>query len=193
MFVIGPSWVVFTVMGQRDFPVRWHGIDAQRGAMLGMSLLMGARGIGAMLGPLLSAPWVGHFERRLRLAILVGYLAEALGYAALGKAGALWLACLCVVVAHCGGSSVWVFSTTLLQLNTDDRFRGRVFAADLGFSMLTIAVGAYLAGLFLDWGVAARTVASAAGLLMLLPAVSWACAMRAWKAMPTTAAAGTAD
>jgi len=59
--------------------------------------------------------------------------------------------------------------------------------------MLTIAIGAYLAGLFLDWGVAARTVASVAGLLMLLPAASWACAMRSWKETPATAAAGTAD
>jgi MFS family permease len=182
MFVIGPSWVIFTVMGQRDFPVRWHGMDAQRGAMLGMSLLMGARGVGALIGPLLSAPWAGQVERRLRLAILVGFLAEAFGYAALGRAGNVWLACLCVVLAHCGGSSVWVFSTTLLQLNTDDRFRGRVFAADLGLSMLTIAVGAYLAGRFMDWGVSARGVASWAGLLMLLPAAAWGWGMRVWPA-----------
>ena len=44
--MIGPSWVLFTVMGQRYFPVRWHGIDPQRGGMLGMSLLLGARGLG---------------------------------------------------------------------------------------------------------------------------------------------------
>jgi predicted MFS family arabinose efflux permease len=174
MFVIGPSWVVFTVLGRRDFPVRWHDLDPQRGAMLGMSLLMGARGVGAMLGPLLGAPRVGHSERRLRLAILAGYLAEALGYAALGKAGSLWLACLFVVIAHSGGSSVWVFSTTLLQLNTDDRFRGRVFAADNGLCMLMIAIGAYLAGHFIDAGFSARVIASAAGLLMLIPAALWA-------------------
>ena len=35
--VIGPSWVLFTVMGQKYFPVRWHNMDPQRGAMLGMS------------------------------------------------------------------------------------------------------------------------------------------------------------
>src|SRR6266478_5703995 len=34
--VIGPSWVLFTVMGQRYFPVHWHNVDPQRGAMLGM-------------------------------------------------------------------------------------------------------------------------------------------------------------
>ena len=56
MFVIGPGWVVFTVMGQRDFPVRWGRLSPQRGAMLGMSLLLGARGLGALVGPLVAAP-----------------------------------------------------------------------------------------------------------------------------------------
>jgi len=188
LFVIGPSWVLFTVMGQRYFPVHWHSVDPQRGAMLGMSLLMGARGLGALLGPLLSAPWAGRRESRLRLAILLGFLAEATGYAALGGAGSVWIACAWVVLAHCGGSVVWVFSTTLLQLNTDDRFRGRVFAADNGISMLMVAVGAWVAGAFLDWGFSARVVATGAGLSMLLPAILWALAMRAWKPRPAVAA-----
>jgi predicted MFS family arabinose efflux permease len=89
-----------------------------------------------------------------------------------------------VVLAHCGGSTIWVFSTTLLQLHTEDRFRGRVFAADLGFCMLTIAVGAYLCGFFLDRGISARVVATATGLIMLVPAGLWAWAMRLWKARP---------
>ena len=76
---------------------------------------------------------------------------------------------------------MWVFSTTLLQLHTEDRFRGRVFSADLGFSMLTIAAGAYLCGRLLDTGVAARTLATWTGLVMLIPAALWAFAMRARK------------
>jgi len=184
MLVIGPGWVVFTVMGQRDFPVRWGGLSPQRGAMLGMSSLLGARGLGALLGPLFAAPWAGHYDRKLRLGILLGFLAEALSYAALAGAGKLGLASVCVAFAHFGGSTVWVYSTTLLQLNTDDRFRGRVFAADLGFCMLTIALGAYLAGRFVDWGVPAKMVASAAGLLMLAPTLGWAWMMRNWKETP---------
>jgi MFS family permease len=186
MLVIGPSWVVFTVMGQRDFALRWVGLTPQRGAMLGMSLLMAARGLGALLGPLLAAPWAGRDDRKLRLGILAGFFAEALGYAVLALTGKLWLACLCITFAHLGGSTVWVFSTTLLQLNTDDRFRGRVFAADLGFTMLTIAIGAFLAGRFVDWGVPAKTVASMSGLLMLVPALTWAWLMRNWKQQPAT-------
>src|SRR5215471_9558979 len=176
--IIGPSWVLFTVMGQREFPVRWHGLDPARGAFLGMSLLLGARGLGALLGPLLMAPWAGHWIPKLERAILYGYIATAAGYGLIGTATHLWQACLWVTLAHFGSSIVWVFSTTLLQLQTEDRFRGRVFAADLGLSMFTIATGAYLAGHFLDAGFAARHVASVSGMLMLIPAVLWGLAIR---------------
>jgi MFS family permease len=176
--MIGPSWVIFTVMGAHEFAVHWHHVDAARGAMLGMSILLGGRGLGALVGPLVSARWAGRSDRRLQLGILFGYLTVAVGYGTLGSSRTVWMAAACAMLAHMGGSTVWVFSTTLLQLHTDDRFRGRVFSADLGFSMLTIAAGAYLCGRLLDSGVSARMVATCTGLVMLIPAVLWALAMR---------------
>jgi len=190
--MIGPSWVLFTVMGQQYFHVHLFGMDPQRSAVLGMSLLLGARGIGAVVGPLFSARLAGRSDTRLRLGILLGYLIIGAGYLGLGISPNLWVACLCITLAHCGGSTVWVFSTTLLQLNTDDRFRGRVFSADLGLAMLTVAIGAYVCGVFLDRGVSARVVASATGVIMLLPAILWAWAMRSGKA-PSALASETAD
>ncbi len=176
--MIGPSWVIFTVLGAREFAVHWHNIDTARGAMLGMSILLGGRGLGALAGPLISARWAGRSDRRLQLGILFGYLIIAVGYGALGISRTVWTASACAMLAHAGGSTVWVFSTTLLQLHTEDRFRGRVFSADLGFSMLTIAAGAYFCGRLLDGGVAARTVATWTGLIMLIPAALWTLAMR---------------
>ena len=176
--IIGPGWVLFTVMGQNEFAVRWRGMSPERGAFLGMSILLGARGLGAMLGPVLAASWAGHWQRRLEAAIFFGYLAAAAGYTLLGVSGHLWQACLCIALAHFGRSIVWVFSTTLLQMQSDDKFRGRVFAADLGLCMFTIATGAYLAGRFVDWGFAARHVASVAGMLMLIPAGLWGFSVR---------------
>jgi MFS family permease len=190
--MIGPSWVLFTVMGHQYFHVHLRGTDPQRGAVLGMSLLMGARGIGAVVGPLFFARWAGHSDHRLRLGILLGYLTIGAGYFGLGMSPNVWVACLWIVLAHCGGSTVWVFSTTLLQFNTEDRFRGRVFSADLGFSMLTIAIGAYVCGFFLDRGVSARVVASATGAIMAVPAILWAWAIRWWKP-PTALVARSAD
>jgi MFS family permease len=176
--MIGPSWVIFTVLGAHEFSVRWHNMNPVRGAMLGMSILLGGRGVGALVGPLVSARWASRSDRRLQLGILFGYLTIAVGYGTLGSSRTVWMAAACAMLAHAGGSTVWVFSTTLLQLHTDDRFRGRVFSADLGFSMLTIAAGAYLCGRLLDAGIAARTVATYTGLVMLIPAIVWALAMR---------------
>jgi predicted MFS family arabinose efflux permease len=179
--MIGPSWVIFTVLGAHEFAVHWHNVDPTRGAMLGMSILLGGRGLGALVGPLVSARWAGRSDRRLQLGILFGYLIIAVGYGSLGISRTVWMASACAMLAHAGGSTVWVFSTTLLQLHTDDRFRGRVFSIDLGFSMLTIAAGAYFCGRLLDAGVAARTVATWTGLAMLVPATLWALAMRVGK------------
>ena len=176
--MIGPSWVIFTVMGAHEFAVHWRNLDAARGAMLGMSILLGGRGLGALVGPLIASRWAARSDRRLQLGIFFGYLTVAIGYGALGSSRTVWMASACALLAHAGGSTVWVFSTTLLQLHTDDRFRGRVFSADLGFSMFTIAAGAFLCGRLLDSGVSARTVATSTGLVMLIPAGLWALAMR---------------
>jgi MFS family permease len=177
--MVGPSWVIFTVMGAREFAVHGHGINAAGGAMLGMSILLGGRGLGAMVGPLVAARWAGESDHRLRLGILFGYLTIACGYCVLGASRSVWMAAACAMLAHMGGSTVWVFSTTLLQLHTEDRFRGRVFAADLGLGSLTFAVTAYLAGRFLDVGISARAVATGTGVLMLVPAAILAWALHA--------------
>jgi MFS family permease len=190
---MGVSWVLFTVMGQRVFPVHASGLDPQRGAVLGMSVLMGARGLGALFGPLGAARWAGHRESRLRTGILIGFLAVGLGYAVLGVARSLWVACFWVVLGHCGGSTVWVFSTTLLQLNTDDKFRGRVFSAELGLCMLTLAIGAYVSGILIDHGLDPRSLAVAIGLFMLIPAALWGRTMQWWKASTKVAAVDAAD
>jgi MFS family permease len=176
--MVGPSWVIFTVMGAREFAVHRAGITPAGGAMLGMSILLGGRGIGALFGPLISARWAGQNDSRLRLGILFGYLTISVGYSVLGLSRSVWMAAACAMLAHAGGSTVWVFSTTFLQLHTDDRFRGRVFSADLGLSSFSFAVTAYLAGLFLDAGHSARTVASGTGAIMLLPAILLALSLR---------------
>ena len=186
---MGVSWVLFTVMGQRVFPLHSAGLYTQRGAVLGMSMLMGARGLGALFGPLGAARWAAHYENRLRLGILIGYVAVGLGYAMLGVSGSLATACLWVVLGHCGGSTVWVFSTTLLQMNTDDKFRGRVFSAELGLCMVTLAIGAYLSGILVDHGLDPRMLALAIGIVMFIPAALWAKAMQWWKRSSSEAVA----
>jgi MFS family permease len=179
--IMGANWVIFPIMGERVFPLRFGGIDASRGAVLGMSLLMGARGVGALIGPISATRWAGEHSSRMRVGILIGFLCGGAGYMLLSKAPALALACLCVALAHGGASIVWVFSTTLLQRFSEDKFRGRVCAADLGFFMLVIAVSGYVASVAIDRGIAVRTVALCTGIAMLVPALAWLSTMRLWR------------
>src|SRR4029077_20768470 len=99
------------------------------------------RGIGALIGPLVSGRWAGDRHSRLRSGIFVGFLIAADAYVLLGAATSLVIAVLAVVLAHAGSSTNWVFSTTLLQVYSTDRFRGRVFFADFGFCLLGILEG----------------------------------------------------
>jgi len=175
---IGANNVLLPLFGERVFPVPVAGLSQQRAAMLGMSLLMGARGVGALLGPIVSGIWAGERHDRLRTGILIGFMAAALGYIAIGFAPNLGIALCAVILAHAGGSTNWVFSSTLLQIYTEDRYRGRVFSAELGLLTLTIAVSSFLASQFVDRGVPLRAVAIGTGVAALVPAVGWALTLR---------------
>ena len=83
---------------------------------------------------------------------------------------------------------LWVFSSTILQLQTEDRFRGRVFSAEFAFAVITMSASSYTAGMLIDRGSAAPFVAGCTGLVMLFPALLWAYTLRRWPAEYSKAA-----
>ncbi|HYL37962.1 MAG TPA: MFS transporter [Bryobacteraceae bacterium] len=182
--LMGANWVLLPILGQRIFAVPRAGWSASQAGMLGMSLLMACRGLGAILGPIVSGYWAGGRERRMRWGILFSYLAGVAGYLALGHAGSLAAACAGIVLAHAGGATLWVFSSTLLQLQTEDRFRGRVFSAEWAFSVVTMSLSSYSAGVLIDRAVAAPAVASLTGLAVLIPAALWALTLKSRISVP---------
>ncbi len=76
---------------------------------------------------------------------------------------------------------IWVFSATMLQINTEDKFRGRVFSSEFAFMTISMSISSSLAGMFIDRGVSPDTVATSAGFIMLLPATLWLFAQRLWR------------
>jgi MFS family permease len=176
--LLGANNVLLPILGERVFPVKLAGLDHRRAALLGMSMLMGARGAGSLLGPLIGRFWAGESHSRLRTGIFIGFVIAAAGYVSLGASTSLAIAICAVVAAQAGGSTDWVFSSTLLQTYTEDRFRGRVLSADFGICTLVMSVSSYLAGAAIDLGVSPRAVAVAIGLVMLVPAAAWAIALR---------------
>jgi hypothetical protein len=173
--------VILPVLGERVFRVQVHGMSAAKAGALGMSILLASRGVGAIVGSILGGNVAATDRSRLRWTILAGFGMIGVGYVALGAAGSLWMAVLTLIVAHAGGSACWTASSTLLQMQTEDRFRGRVFSAEFAFSMLTLSISSYAAGRAVDWEIDVRMVAVATGLVMLLPIGAWIIAGRAWR------------
>ncbi len=179
--IAGANWVILPVLGERVFRVHWHGLSEAQAGALGISTLLASRGIGAIAGSVLGGNFAGTDRARLRWTILASFAMIGAGYVALGSAGSLAVAVLCLIVAHAGGSAAWTASSTLLQKQTDDRFRGRVFSAEFAFSMLTMAISSFVAGQAVDRGIDVRTVAVATGVVMLVPIALWVVAGRAWR------------
>jgi MFS family permease len=182
MGLLGAQLVILPIFGERIFPMAMHlpGTQAHTSGAgtLSMSLLFGARGIGSLAGSYFSGAWARNHESRMRAGIAFGFFLVAFSYAGLSVAPTLWLACLAVAVSQAGSSVAWVFSTTILQGLTEDRFRGRVFSADFVGLFLSMSAVSFLAGRLIDQGVSVRVLAFATGALALLPAVVWLRAQR---------------
>jgi hypothetical protein len=110
-------------------------------------LLLGMRGLGVGLGPIIAARLIGpSLSRLLRMCGLAG-LAFGACYLGVSVAPTLAVAALFVFLAHLGGGAQWTMSTYGLQLRAPDDVRGRILAADFAFVTLILSVTTAGAGL----------------------------------------------
>ncbi len=143
---------------------------------LGIGLMYSARGLGALLGPLLLRR-VGTEVSRLRGVLAASMAVFGVGYLALAVTPWFLLVLLLLTVAHAGGGANWILSTYGLQATVPDALRGRVFSADYTLATLIIAGSQVVFGLLSDH-VAARDLLAASGAVVLLYAGLWWLATR---------------
>jgi MFS family permease len=178
----GGVLLLLSVFGQRVFPV--GGSTAA-----GIGVLYGARGVGAALGPIALRWILGQQPAGLRRSIGPAYFIVGVFYVALAFAPTLPVAAVCVLLAHFGGAILWVFSTVLLQLEVPDRFRGRVFAAELALVTLASSASSYLTAYALDQaGWSPRRMSLVLGALFCVPGVIWLVIESRWGPSPPPAA-----
>lgn len=156
---------------------RFSGGDlAQAGFATGM--LYAARGVGTGLGPILGRRWFGERDRDLARQIAGGFAVAALGYACVPFTDSLLTACILVAIAHLGGASIWVGSTTLWQRHAAHEFRGRVHALETLGMTLAFSLGGLLAGELFDLRNDADLVLWCVSGAVLLGGAAWAIAAR---------------
>jgi predicted MFS family arabinose efflux permease len=163
----GGVLLLLTIFGKQIFPI---GIDGSTS----IGLLYAARGLGAMIGPMIARRFTGTSPRTMLNAITASFFISALFYLLFAQASLFWVALLFVMGAHTGGSVNWVYSSTLLQMSVPNRLLGRVFAIEMALVTLTMAVSTYLTGWGLDYaGFSPRSMAAILGLSFLVPGFAY--------------------
>ena len=190
----GGVLLLLAVYGKQLFPIGRDGSTS-------IGLLYAARGLGAMIGPIIAQRITRGSQRTMRRAIAVAFVLSSVFYILFARAPWLAMAAFFVVGAHAGGSIQWAFSTALLQIAVPDAFRGRVFALELALLTAAMSVSTYLTGWGLDYGgISPRQAATLLGIAFLVPAALWISIQRWLDRTETTAViaqvvgeAGTAD
>jgi MFS family permease len=181
LLMVKPAWglgggilALLAVFGEKIFPVGGK-------TATGIGVLYAARGIGTAIGPFAARRFGGETKQRMQTAIGISFLVGGIFYIAFARATNFAFALLVLLIAHMGGSILWVFSTVMLQRTVEDNFRGRVFAAELALLTLTMAASNYAAGELLDrFQYSPRTVTIVLGIIFLLPGLIWFATQRWW-------------
>lgn len=141
---------------------------------LGVSFLWFTRAAGTAVGPFVARWWSNDRPARLRQSVAMGFFVALACYAMVSETTTWWLAGVWVVLAHVGGSMVWVMSTVLLQQTVPTELRGRTFAAELGLVMLSSSIAHAVYGAVLDYtALDVRQTFVVAVCVCLVPAAAW--------------------
>ncbi|MEZ4671511.1 MAG: MFS transporter [Anaerolineae bacterium] len=145
-----------------------------------LGLLFGAFGIGSILGPLLMNRFTDKSVASLQRLLVWSFACVSVGWFLIGLSGSLEFLMLAVMVRAMGGSATWTYSSTLIQIQTNDRFMGRVFSLDWLAFYLAITVSIFLIGAFLDMlgNEAVSHITFVIAALSLLPLGFWVFAVR---------------
>lgn len=147
--------------------------DGETSGAFAIGALYCARGLGTAVGPILARKYWGSTDRQLQLQVSVGFAVAAAFYAGIGTAPSLWVAFTLVALAHAGGSTLWVASTTYWQRYVADEFRGRIYALEFLGMTLAFTVGALVAGALYDHWESTNRLALTISALVLVSGFAW--------------------
>lgn len=127
-------------------------------------LMIGARGLGVALGPLIASRFTG--SSLARVLLVCGWAGVTFGvcYLALAVAPVFAVALALVLLAHLGGGAQWTLSSYGLQARAPDHIRGRIIAGDFGIVTLIITISSLAAGVLADVIGVRTTIAAFAAL-----------------------------
>ena len=116
----------------------------------GRGLLIGVRGVGSGLGPLIASRLVKGELRRILFVCGIAGLLFSVFYLGAAASPNIAIAAACVALAHFGCGAQWTLSSYGLQLRSPDAVRGRVLAGDFAIVTLMLSITSAASGLLAD-------------------------------------------
>jgi len=150
--------------------------DAMDGGDFGLGMLMGAAGLGLMIGSLIGGAWVERRRMAEAYATAIALMAIGAGLAAISPT--VWVALAFIAACGLGNGVASVCNPVLIQRGAPDELRGRVFTVIISVNSAILGLAMAAAGPFTDaagprwvWGftAAAYAVAAAVGLVLARP------------------------
>ena len=139
----------------------------------GYGLLVGATGLGLVLGSLFGGSWIGQRGLTIPYTVSIGLM--ALGFAAAAAAPNVWIAALVVIAAGAGNGVAVVTNALLVQRGAPDRLRGRAFTVVMSIGYGVLGAGMIAAGPLTNaigarwvWGISAGLTALGAVIGLVL-------------------------
>jgi MFS family permease len=133
----------------------------------GFGLLVGATGVGLVLGSFLAGGWLERWELHRVYGASIALVAVGIGFAAVSPS--VWVAASFVALLGLGNGAAVVCNALLVQRGAPDHVRGRAFMVVMASNYALLALGMAAAGPLTDvigprwlWGCAAVLSAIAA-------------------------------
>ena len=139
-----------------------------------VSFFYAVRGLGTGIGPIVSTYLAKSEVSKMEKFIGYGFLMGGTFYFLLPLTNHIVIASLCIIFAHIGGATCWVFSTIRLQQILPSHIRGRIFATEQGVfvTMFTFSNFFYGAAFDHQW-LSLENLFHCMGISLFIPAIIW--------------------
>lgn len=165
--IVGSVTVLLTMMGEGKYKL-------EEGAMISVAVLFMARGVGTGLGPIVSRALSKSDPKTMEKFINSGYLMGLVFFSLIPYMNSIWLVSLCLIGAHIGGATTWVFSSIRLQQLVETEIRGRIFSWELAFFLMINISSIYFYSWLVDnYVIEPDEVFGILGFSLIFPILFW--------------------
>ncbi len=149
LMLVGMSWGVVGGVYQVLLPI--YGADIFQAGDTGIGILYSIQGIGVIIGGWLVTVFVKNDDNRMKNVFGWAYLVQGLFFVFFALSNNLLVGAFFLLLMRIAGGLIIPLDTTLIQNNTPDDMRGRVFSLHGSIYGSIMQLSIFFTGVLLEW------------------------------------------